>query len=333
MICCAVIACKKNEINFTYSPQAPRAGQQVNFTNLSTTGEDWSWTFGDGGSSTVKTPSHTYRNPGTYRVILKVDNKAYLTATADLTVYDTVPTFVCEDSVFYIFKDYTFTANLYNPYNYEVEYLWDFPLNTIYAVSTDTTMMASTLHIYFTQALSEAPVTLRIVVNGDTTLVQKSFEVLDRTTNSILLRTEEGDFRQRIFGDRIEDMKRDATATPLLDAEQDTEQWYNDSLFVLSELQATFPEMQGFHIANRKIYYRANGLWVANIDGAYPVQIDEQECYAMTLDLTDNRIYWVNAEGLWYLPFIGSDNNKFVTTPTLINNTTILKIAADSELK
>ena len=120
-----------------------------------------------------------------------------------------------------------------------------------------------------------------------------------------------------------------------MDDEKDTVQTYNGFTFRLSELKTVFPEMEGFHIANRKIYYRANGLWVANIDGAYPVQIDASPCAAMTLDdVLDSRIYWSNAQGVWYMPFVGSDNNKFVTTPVLLNSlTNITKIAVDSDLK
>ena len=73
---------------------------------------------------------------------------------------------------------------------------------------------------------------------------------------------------------------------------------------------------------------------MANIDGAYPVQIDELDCAYMTLDTKDNRIYWANEEGVWYMPFVGSDNNKFVSTPVLLNTmTNVIKLAADGEPK
>ena len=339
-LCCALIACKKIDVGFTYSPTEPKAGQAVVFTNNSSSGEEWSWTFGDGSTSTLKSPSHTYKRPGTYRVILKVDNKNSLTATQEVTVYDTVPSFACSDSIFYIYKDYTFTASVYNPYNYDVTYLWD-----IYTVQMDTwetepqsTLIdgdwtGSSLKVSF---LVETIyyVGLQVILNGDTTYVQKELFVQDRATNSVLLRTAEADYRQRIFGDRAEPAKPDASAKALLDAEQDTAQTYNGKEFRLSELKTLFPELEGFHIANRKIYYRADGLWVANIDGANPVQIDDRECSAMTLDTKDNRIYWANSEGVWYMTFVGSDNNKFVTTPTQLNTMTdITKLATDGELK
>ena len=336
-----MIACKKNEVDFSFSPTAPRAGQSVSFSNLSTSGEEWAWSFGDGVSSTLKSPSHTYKKPGKYVVSLKVDNKNAWRVAKEITIYDTVPTFVCTDTVFAIYQDYTFTANLYNPYNYEVKYLWYQPLDEAmflppYFEVTDTTLTGSTLHLYFTYPMEEAKLGLCIILNDDTTFIEKSLHVLDRATNSLLLRTTDADWRQRIFGKRAEEAMPDLTATALLDAEQDTIQTYNGYTFRLSELRTVFPELEGFHIANRKFYYRTvdNGLWLANIDGSFPVQIDSLDCQAMTLDLTDNRIYWANSLGVWYMPFVGSDNNQFVTEPTLLNiMDNVTKLAADAELK
>ena len=148
MACVAIVACKHNEVKFTYTPTEPRAGQPVRFNNLSSSGEEWEWNFGDGITSTIKSPSHTYKQPGTYVVILKVDGKNSWTDTQKITVYDTVPTFVANDSVFYIYQDYTFTANMYNPYKYDVEYTWLFPLNTPYiqVVSPENSSSLPTLH-------------------------------------------------------------------------------------------------------------------------------------------------------------------------------------------
>ncbi len=73
----------------TYSPCAPSApncaasasatnvlvGQQVDFTdNSSNLPTSWNWTFGDGNSSTLQNPSHTYTAPGTYTVTLTATN-------------------------------------------------------------------------------------------------------------------------------------------------------------------------------------------------------------------------------------------------------------------
>lgn len=328
-LCCALTACKKNNIDFSFSPESPRAGETVAFSNLSDSGEEWLWTFGDGATSTLKSPGHVYKRPGDYVVVLKVDNKSAWTKTAKVTVYDTIPTFVASDSLFTIYEDYTFTANVYNPYNYELNTEWE-------TEERDTLVQANTgsMVCYFTQPDDSALIKMRVIMNGETTEVQKKFYVRDRKTNSLLLRTAEADYRQRIFGDRAEQYKEDPSATALLEAAQDTAQTYNGAAFKLSELKTLFPELQGFRIASRKIYYRAEGLWVANIDGANAVQIDDAECFAMTLDTKDSRVYWANADGIWYMPFVGSDNNKFVTTPTLLDTLhNVTKLAADYDPK
>lgn len=335
-LCCALIACKHNNVDFTYSPSAPRAGQSVVFSNQSSSGEEWSWTYGDGAVASIKSPTHVYKQPGTYQVTLKVDKKNKWTATKQITVYDTVPTFTCSDSDLVVYKDYTFSAVVYNPYNYDVKYEWYMPeSNTHYAQITDTTMTNNTLHLFFTSALSNAVIGLRVTLNGVTTDIKKVYEVADRKTNSVLIRTDAADYRQRIFGAKATAPQMLAARdTTLLETETDTMQVYNKDTFTLSDIATVFPGIEGFHIASRKIYYRCNGLWVANIDGAYQVQIDAAPCSAMTLDTKDSRIYWANAEGVWYMPFIGSDNNKFVTVPIQLNTLSgVTKIAADKELK
>jgi len=333
MLCCALMACKKVTVDFTYEPTAPKAGESVTFYNHSSSGEEWSWNFGDGAVSTIKSPSHTYKQPGTYRITLKVDDKSSLTATKEITVYDTIPSFTVSDSTFVIYKDYTFTASVYNPFNYEVKYLWYRPAQeTIeeYAQITDTVLTNSTLHLYFTRPMSAASIGLRVILNGDTTYIQKEYEVQNRFTNSVYFRTPKYDFQQRIYEEKSAPLQQLADRAAILDYEQDTFQTYSGYDFTLSELAEVFPGLEGFHICSRKIYFRANGLWVANIDGAYLVQIDSLACSAMSLDTKDNRIYWANENGVWYMPFIGSDNNKFITTPVLLNDLVgVSKLAAD----
>ena len=316
------MACRKISVDFSYEPTAPKAGQAVVFTNLSSSGEDWSWSFGDGSVSTLRSPSHTYKKPGTYRVSLKVDNKNAYTTAKEVTVYDTIPTFVASDSVFYIYQDYTFTANAYNPYNYDVTFEW--------IVNNEIVGNKASMTCYFTQPDDSAQVQLNMTINGVLFEITKRFYIQDVDTRSVYIRTIDTDYSQRIFGDRAEMAFPDEAAAIFLDLEQDTMQIYNDYPFTLSELKTVFPGIQGFKIANRKIYFRLNGLWVANIDGANIVSIDETECTAMTIDATDSRIYWANEHGVWYMPLIGSDNNKFVTTPTQLNELeNVTKIAVD----
>ncbi len=53
--------------SLTYSCNIPAT---VTFTNTSTNGSSYLWDFGDGTTSTVQSPSHTYNNPGIYSVQL-----------------------------------------------------------------------------------------------------------------------------------------------------------------------------------------------------------------------------------------------------------------------
>ncbi len=47
----------------------------IRFTDMSTsTPQGWNWNFGDGGSSTIQNPTHTYTAPGVYTVTLIVTN-------------------------------------------------------------------------------------------------------------------------------------------------------------------------------------------------------------------------------------------------------------------
>ncbi len=63
------------DAQFTWSPEYPLAGQSVQFRDLSTNNPTaWSWTFGDGGTSTAQNPTHVYPAAGSYRVKLHASN-------------------------------------------------------------------------------------------------------------------------------------------------------------------------------------------------------------------------------------------------------------------
>lgn len=76
----------------------------VNFANNSTQVVDYFWDFGDGGTSTLQSPTHTYMSPGTYTIeLMTVNDTACVTHdTAYYTVYvfqlDT-PKLVTRDTV------------------------------------------------------------------------------------------------------------------------------------------------------------------------------------------------------------------------------------------
>jgi len=72
-----VTALQKPVVNFWGSPKSGNAPLIVAFTDISTgTPTAWNWSFGDGTSSKVKSPKHTYSVAGNYTVKLTVSNKA-----------------------------------------------------------------------------------------------------------------------------------------------------------------------------------------------------------------------------------------------------------------
>lgn len=76
---------QKPTAQFTFT--APELNHPVYFTDLSLPGSGvlvtWNWNFGDGNSSTMQNPVHTYTLPGTYTVGLNVTNEFICSSFAD----------------------------------------------------------------------------------------------------------------------------------------------------------------------------------------------------------------------------------------------------------
>jgi PKD repeat protein len=65
---------------------------EVDFTNTTVEGLSYSWNFGDGNSSTMENPSHTYTAEGTYTVILSATNDCGTTVSEQEIVINALPT-------------------------------------------------------------------------------------------------------------------------------------------------------------------------------------------------------------------------------------------------
>jgi PKD repeat protein len=90
--------------NFSGNPTSGNAPLTVNFTDSSTNSPtSWSWTFGDGGTSTAQNPSHQYTSAAQYTVSLTATNAAGSdgeTKTNYITVQTaSMPTFVAAGTV------------------------------------------------------------------------------------------------------------------------------------------------------------------------------------------------------------------------------------------
>jgi len=71
-----IAACAPPVADFSGSPTGGLGPLIVQFTDQSAAGSSpitsWSWSFGDGGTSTEQSPSHLYLLPGSYDVSLTV---------------------------------------------------------------------------------------------------------------------------------------------------------------------------------------------------------------------------------------------------------------------
>ena len=76
------------------------AGSSLTFSSSYTTALSYSWNFGDGSSSGLQTPSHSYFSPGTYIVALTL-----VTSACTITEYDTITIGVTGISTISVFNN------------------------------------------------------------------------------------------------------------------------------------------------------------------------------------------------------------------------------------
>ena len=321
------VGCKRVEVDFSYAPTAPRAGEAVTFTNLCTEGEEWLWTFGDNATSLAKNPNHIYKKPGTYLVTLMVDSAKYNTCTKQITVYDTIPTFVCSTNSILHYQDVTFTANVYNPFNHTLTYKWILP--------QDCEIVSGTLDnfaitVFFTYPLQDS-VQLLLTQKDTTYSIKKAVKVhLTKAPAIVMCKTDHTIIRQRLINDRIEQPTTATTDKDLYAIEHacDTAVTFNGKTFYASTLASTISGFNGLDIQRVQLDAMAqkwyittpDGLFVANFDGSNLVSIDENATGAIYVDINRNRLYWASNTGTYAMPLIKSKNNQYTTTPAQYNN-------------
>jgi parallel beta-helix repeat protein len=90
--------------DFTYSPAAPKESQEIQFTDASTdpngTVAAWSWSFGDGNTSSLQNPVHRYMIKGSYNVTLTVADNENVTNTITKTIV--VASFALDYTFYYV---------------------------------------------------------------------------------------------------------------------------------------------------------------------------------------------------------------------------------------
>ncbi|HCS87013.1 MAG TPA: hypothetical protein DIW30_00815 [Bacteroidales bacterium] len=196
-----ICSCNNKEVNFSYSPASPRAGQKVTFSNLTEEGETWAWNFGDGSQSTLKNPTKTYKKPGTYIITLTADSSKHRMCSKEITVFDTIPTFsLSTDSIVYR-EEVELKAVVYNPYNKSVSYKWNLPEC---AVLTKGITSDESIRIYFSKKDTTVQVELTVTLDQKDFDIKRSLYIHNGTAISLLMVTDNGLLRQRIFANGAE---------------------------------------------------------------------------------------------------------------------------------
>ncbi len=67
--------------DFTASPIITYTNKLVQFNDGSYKSTAWNWNFGDGGTATIKNPTHAYTTPGLYTITLVINNNGAFTKT------------------------------------------------------------------------------------------------------------------------------------------------------------------------------------------------------------------------------------------------------------
>ncbi|MBI3501887.1 MAG: PKD domain-containing protein [Bacteroidetes bacterium] len=103
----------------------------VNFTNTSTGGATYSWNFGDGNTSTLQNPTHTYTATGTYNVTLTVTNangtcNATITKNAFILISPPVANFIHVPDSGCVPLTVNFTSTSSSAIDPIVIYAWNF---------------------------------------------------------------------------------------------------------------------------------------------------------------------------------------------------------------
>jgi len=86
---------------FTVSSSTAKVGEEVTFTNCSLKSDSYLWNFGDGATSTLENPAHTYTESGSFSVQLTATNSAGSSQKALPLVVETAGVLLSEG-----FEDY-----------------------------------------------------------------------------------------------------------------------------------------------------------------------------------------------------------------------------------
>ncbi len=310
LLACFLLACQNdNTVDFSYTPDSPRAGESIRFSNLTKEGEEWKWTFGDGGESTVQSPTKVYREAGTYTITLQVDDKKYRTCTKTITVLDTVPQIACSVDTLQYYQTATFRVNFYNPNVEPVTYKWTLPES---AVVTNGNAESAAVSAYFTDKDTDITVSLVLTIGTTTHTLKAIYRVEDAPATALLGVTADGQLlRQRLYANGMETpVALDVTKDYLADTKAIV--LHKDELYILGT---------GIHALNLK----TQTMQTLNSE-AHPL--------AGCVEPSSYTLYWADAATIHNLHVVVLTDRELATTSELTDfpHTAISAIAQYTSL-
>ena len=308
-----MVSCKqKHTYDFSYSPTSPKAGEKVTFTNTSDAGENWVWNFGDGGKSTLKSPTHTYKTAGVYVVEMQADSTKSRVASHVVEVLDSIPTIYVSSDTVAQYTPVTFSSRYYNPSSTKAEFAWAMDEELFVLTSGDWT--SDSITGYFTNFGLQTKVELTITVGGKTHQIERTIFLTDRVAPSLLMEDGLGaQWRQRIYDGIYEDARPFRGDETIIEYANDSIDMLNDVVYDIHDMPVlTDYEVHALQVdaVNRKLYLILDdGVYVANANGEALTQIIETEAITLLIHPEMNSIYWSDNEGVKGMPLVTNPLN------------------------
>lgn len=146
----------------------------VSFTNHSTNYQTYLWDFGDGNTSSLANPSHTYTYPGTYpvRLILQGNGACQDSLVRNVVIKGPTGTFTYNSKPVCLPGSAQFTANAQNA----AQYIWDFSDGNIITSIAPTAVHTYDTGIFVPKLILEDALGCKVPISGIDTI--KVFKVI-----------------------------------------------------------------------------------------------------------------------------------------------------------
>ena len=297
-----IASCKSNEVEFSYSPEEPAIGETVRFSNTTENGEDWAWNFGDGTTSASKSPSKIFKKPGTYTVVLKVDDKATRTCTKTITVHDSVPAIGLSDTIIYFYQPVQISVDAYNPYSHPTTIQWELPANV---KLLEGELTDKSIRVCFTQ-LGDQNVKCAYQQGEKEYKMDTTIQVVDYAARSLVFARGKQIYHQRIYDYGYEEARAYSVGASAITAPSAlccTDDW----LYIFNADRTTAGTLSGYDLVNGKTETLAQNAQAAEQQGFDHGYI------------ANGLVYWTAADGVYQLD-INTRNTAFTAGASSAQN-------------